>query len=321
MRYFLFLFLACLLAGGSFAQKARPKKPVPKAKTTAKKTVAKAPALATDLDRTQLAEGLPVVTDFVQSELTATDPVNTSAEGQKRYFDRYSLTLRQGDLLLVEYASEAYRVMLGLEPPKEFGGSGKAVFGYDSLHFDNVLSKTVFQFEVPASGTYTLLLTSADAQKVGPYKVRKFLLPASAVVPAANADLCQKITYLMAQSRLDFNRLQGKKTKTDKKTGLVETYQSKYEVVPGKSTDIVRDYDLNKTKLNATLAEFTKKEDALKALDQYAAQLKACVPGWEYSELSGEAFKEISAATYADFLTMSMRVLGRKKFAVVLGVD
>jgi len=321
MRLFLLLFLACLLAGSGFAQRAKPKKPAPKAKSTAKKPVAKAPVLSTDLDRSQLAEGLPVATDFVQSDLTATDPVNVSAEGQKRYFDRYSITLRQGDVLLIEYASEAYRVMLGLEPPKELGGGGKAMFGYDSLHFDNVLSKTVFEFEAPSAGTYTLLLTSADAQKVGPYKVRKFLLPASAVIPAVTADLCQKITYLMAQSRMDFKRLQGKKTKTDKKTGLVETYQSKYEVVPGKPTDIVRDYDLNKTRLNATLAEFTKKEEALKALDQLAAQMKACVPGWEYSELEGEAFKEISAATYADFLTMSMRVLGRKKFAVVLGVD
>lgn len=320
MRCLVLLFLACLLAGGSFAQKAKPKKPAPKARV-AKKPVAKAPALTADLDRTPLTDGLPVATDFVQADLTASDAVNTSGEGQKRFFDRYALTLRQGDLLLVEYASEAYRVMLGLEPPKELGGGGKAVFGYDSLHFDNVLSKNVFQFEVPAAGVYTLLLTSADPQKTGAYKVRKFLLPASAVTPTANADFCQKLTYLMAQSRLDFNRLQGKKTKTDKKTGLVETYQSKYAVATGMPSDIVRDYDLNKTKFNGTLAEFTKKEDALKALDQYAAQLKACVPGWEYSELEGEAFKEISAATYADFLTVSMRVLGRKKFAVVLGVD
>lgn len=320
MRYFYFLFLIGLLANGSFAQKAKAKKPAPKARVT-KKAVAKTPGFATDLDRNPLTDGLPVAFDLAQGDLTATDPVNTSGEGQKRHVDRYALTLRQGDVLLVEYASEAYRVMLGLEPPKELGGGGKAVFGYDSLHFDNVLSKTVFQFEIPAAGVYTLLLTSADPQKTGAYKVRKFLLPASAITPMVNADFCQKLTYLMAQSRLDFNRLQGKKTKTDKKTGLVETYQSKYEMVPGKPTDIVRDYDLNKTKLNATLAEFSKKEDALKALEQYAAQLKTCVPGWEYSQLEGESFKEISAATYADFLTVSMRVLSRRKFAVVLGVD
>jgi hypothetical protein len=314
MRLVLLLSLVGLLAVNGYSQKAKTKRPV----KPAKKVAAKAPTIATTLDLTQLADGQAVALDTARGTLAATDAVNQNGEGQKRYFDRYTLTLRQGDLLLVEYASEAYRVMLGLEPP---GSGGRAVFGYDSTKFENVLSKHLFQFPVPVTGTYTLLLTSADPQKTGSYRVRKFILPGTSVMPLATADFCQKLTFLLAQSQLNFDRLVGKKTKTDKKTGLVETYQSKYEFVPGKTTEIVRDYDLDKTKLNATLAEFTKKEDALKALDTYAAQLKACTPGYQYETLEGEAFKEISAATYADFVSVTMRILGKKKFAVVLGVD
>lgn len=314
-RFGLLLFFVLVSLSG-FAQKAKAKKPTKAPRKAAVGT--KAPLLAAALDATRLADGQPVAFDSTSGTLVGTDAVNLNDEKQKRYFDRYALTLRQGDLLLVEYASEAFRVMLGLEFPKETGG--KTTFAYDSLKFD-ILSKTLFQFSVPATGVYTLLLTSADPQKTGAYKARKFILPSKLITPAAGADFCQKLTFLMAQGLLDFNRLQGKKTKTDKKTGLVETYQSSYQVVPGQSTDIVRDYDLGKTKFNATLAEFNKKEEALKALETYAAQLRACTPGWQYETLEGDTFKEISAATYADFLSVSMRILGRRKFSVVLGVD
>ncbi len=311
---FVLLLLTTLLVFNAHAQKAKAKRPV----KSAKKVSVKAPGLAPDLDRTLLAEGQAVALDTVRGTLATTDAANQNGEGQKRYFDRYTLTLRQGDLLLVEYASEAYRVMLGLEPP---GGGGTAVFSYDSVKFENVLSKHLFRFPVPTSGVYTLLLTSADAQKTGAYRVRKFILPGKLVMPPATSEFCQKLTFLLAQSQLNFDRLMGRKTKTDKKTGLVETYQSVYEFTPGKPTEIVRDYDLDKTKFNATLAEFNKKDEALKALETYAAQLKTCTPGWKYETLEGDTFKEISAATYADFLSVSMRILGRKKFAVVLGVD
>jgi|GEM_PF-2277559 len=311
----LFLLLALLSLSG-FAQKPKARKPAKAPKKSA--ALAKAQPIAVTLDLSLLADGQPVAFDSTSGILVSTDAVNLNDEKQKRYFDRYALTLRQGDLLLVEYASENFRVMLGLEYPKD--ASGKTAFAYDSLKFD-ILSKTLFQFNVPATGVYTLLLTSAEPQKIGAYKVRKFLLPPKLVTPVAGADFCQKLTFLMAQGLLDFNRLQGKKTKTDKKTGLVETYQSTYQVVAGQSTDIVRDYDLGKTKFNATLAEFNKKEEALKALETYAAQLRACTPGWQYETLEGDTFKEISAATYADFLSVSMRILGRRKFSVVLGVD
>ncbi|MCY7352410.1 MAG: hypothetical protein LH606_17385 [Cytophagaceae bacterium] len=311
MQKLTFLFLICLLPLAGQAQKAKPKKVVKKPKIT----VVKKPSSATDLDKHPLSDGQAVALDVATGSLSFADAANTNPQGQKRYFDRYTLTLRQGDLLVVEYASEIFRVMLGLEKPDK-----QTVFSHDSVAFENV-SVHQFKFDVPATGTYTLSLTSADPQQTGDYTVRKFILPVKAIFPEANADFCQKLAFLMAQSQLQFNRLEGKKTRTEKKTGLIETYQARYEVVPGKTSEIVRDRELGKSKLNATLAEFTKKEEALKALETYAAQLRACTPGWQYETLEGDTFKEISAATYVDFLTVSMRILGKKKFAVVLGVD
>lgn len=305
------LLLACLLTFTGYAQKGKPKKSVKKVKIGIAKTLSP----ASDLDKHRLTDGQPVALDVATGNLSFADAANTNAQGQKRYVDRYTLTLRQGDLLVLEYASEIFRVMLGLEKPDK-----QTVFSYDSVAFDNV-SVHHFKFDVPITGTYTLSLTSADPQQTGDYTLRKFILPNKTVFPEATADFCQKLAFLMAQSQLQFSRLEAKKIKTDKKSGLIETYQASYEVMPGQKSEIVRDRDLGKSKFNATLAGFSVKEEALKALETYAAQLKTCTPGWQYETLEGDTFKEISAATYADFLTVSMRILGKKKFAIVLGVD
>ena len=148
--------------------------------------------------QTRLAE------DQAKGNLSTTDAVQTNAEQQIRYFDKYAIEVQEGQALVFELESMAFRVMLGLQSP-----DGKTTFSFDpAMPFDEY-SFHRFSFKVSAGGTYYLFVTSADAQKTGDYLVRKSIVTPSTASYAPNTPLAQRLKQLIALRKLDFGAIMG----------------------------------------------------------------------------------------------------------------
>jgi hypothetical protein len=280
--------LFVLLAGAAFAQK----------------------PLAS-LDRTRLAPGVPVAADAVRGQLTEQDFVSTNAQGQARFTDAYSLSLVAGEELVIEYASPEYRVMLGLKKPDQ-----TFQYAFDSLAFEG-LSSYVLRYRVPRTGTYTLLVTTADARQAGQYLLRKFLFPAPEVPLSAGADFCARVRYLVAHRRLSFARIQGEKLREDRSSGETMYYRARVEILPGRPAEIFTEDDLESLGYKTTLLETTDEAAARRAFDEYAAALRLCTPDWEQeTDEQEDFFREVSAATYTDFISITLRRAGLEGWRV-----
>ncbi|WP_298357256.1 hypothetical protein [Runella sp.] len=148
--------------------------------------------------QTRLAE------DQAKGNLSTTDAVQTNAEQQIRYFDKYAIEAQEGQTLIFEVESSVYRVMLGLQSP-----DGKTVYSFDPATPFDEYSFHRFPFKVTVGGTYYLFVTSADAQKTGYYLVRKSILTPSTSSYAPNTPLAQRLKQLIALRKLDFSAIIG----------------------------------------------------------------------------------------------------------------
>jgi hypothetical protein len=266
------------------------------------------------LDQHRLAPGQPVAMDAVSGQLTAQDFVSKNAQGQARFTDAYAVTLAKGEELVLEYASPAYRVMLGFKTPEGYR------YDFDSLAFEGLSAKT-FRYVAPAAGTYPVLVTSADPQQGGAYLLRKFIFSPQTKTLPAGADFCARLRYLVAQRRLDFSRIRGEKLREDRSVGEVTYYRAAVEAVPGRPAEIFTELDqavnLESISYKSVLLETNDTTAARRVFDEYAAALKTCLPDWEQeSEEQEDFFREVSAATYTDFLSISMRKLSEKAWRV-----
>lgn len=311
MKKYMLLGLLGLMTSGVYAQKAKPKKPAPKKKGS---VTVKTVATQTALDAHPLQPGQPYAYDVVNGSLAKTDaeePVGT----KKRYFDVYTLSLKEGEELRLEAASDRYRVAIQLKTP-----DNQTIARTDTAEFPGFSIQKLL-YEVPATGTYTLRISTTDAGPTGDYLIRKYLVPSALQLPAADADFCGRVHFLLAQHQDHFRKLKGKKGKTDKKAGITEHYETPFAFLPGKPSEIIFETEQQKTKYLSILGEFPTKELALKAHAEYVAQLKKCLEGWQTDELSGEKFQEFSVSSYTDFVTLTVKEVGKKKFHLVFGMD
>ncbi|PMD95673.1 hypothetical protein BWI97_13805 [Siphonobacter sp. BAB-5405] len=308
MRKSFLLVVLSLLAFTSFAQQVKKRKPARKKGTV----TVKAPAASqTALDAHRLQAGQAFAYDVVKGTLSKTD----AADAEKRYADSYTLTLNAGEEVRLEVASDWYRVSFSLETPDK-----QVTTQTDHEEFPG-FSIQKLKYTVPASGTYTLRISSTDPNQTGDYLIRKYLLPAESVLPAETASFCDRIHFLLAQHQDHFSRIKGKKTRTDKKAGITEHYQTAFAFLPGKPSEILLETEQEKMKYQTILAEFPTKEQALQVHKEYIQQVKTCLDGWQSDEFSGEKFQEFSMSSYTDFLTVMLKEAGKKKYQVVLGLD
>lgn len=142
--------------------------------------------------------------DQAKGNLNTTDAVQTNAEQQIRYFDKYAIEAQESQVLVFEVESMAFRVMLGLQSP-----DGKMVYSFDSATLFDEYSFHRYPFKVTAGGTYYLFVTSADAQKTGDYLVRKSILTPSTASYASNTPLAQRLKQLINLRKLDFSAIIG----------------------------------------------------------------------------------------------------------------
>lgn len=282
------LLALCLLAGTALAQK---------------------PSEA--LNQRRLGTGQPVATDAVRGTLTPNDPASTNGQGQRRYVDSYALTLTKGEQLGIEYASPEYRVMLSLKAPDQ-----TFRYAFDSLTFEGLSSKT-FLYTAPATGTYLLQVTSADPEQGGPYLLRKFIFSPTVTELPAGADFCARVQYLVAQRRLNFERIRGEKLREDRSSGETIYYRTRTDVVPGRPAEIFTENDVESLGYKSVLLETSDTTAARRTFDDYAQLLKTCLPDWQYeAEAQEDFFREVSAATYTDFLSITMRKVSEKGWRV-----
>ncbi|SDL72773.1 PPC domain-containing protein [Siphonobacter aquaeclarae] len=311
MKKYLLLGLLGLMTSGVYAQKAKPRKPAPKKKGS---VTVKTVATQTALDAHPLQSGQSYAYDVVNGSLTKTDAEETVGT-KKRYYDVYTLSLKEGEELRIEAASDRYRVALQLKTP-----DNQTIARADTAEFPG-FSIQKLAYKVPATGIYSLRISTTDAGPTGDYLIRKYLLPGTLELPAATADACERLHFLLAHHQDHFLKLKGKKGKTDKKAGITEHYETPFAFVAGKPAEIIFETEQQKTKYLNVLGEFPTKDAALKAHAEYVAQLKKCLEGWQTDELSGEKFQEFSLSSYTDFITLTVKEVGKKKFQLVFGLD
>ncbi len=306
MKYLPCLILFFSLSLHSIAQKT--KKPV---KRKGKVTV-KAPAASqTALDAHLLQPGQAFAYDLVKGSLGKTDP----QDADKNYYDTYTLSLNEGEELRLEAATDWYRIAIALESPDKQVQTRKDTDEFPGFSIQKL------SYKVPATGTYQLKVSSTDPNSAGEYIIRKFLLPATLVLPNEQADFCERVNFLLAQHQDHFEQIKGKKTKTDKKAGITDHYQTAFAFLPGKPSEILFETEQEKTKYQTILGEFTTREQARQLHQQYVSQLKGCLSGWEPDELSGEKFEQFGVSSYTDFMSLTLKEVGKKKFQVILGLD
>lgn len=306
MKYLPYLLVFFSLSLHSFAQKV--KKPV---KKKGKVTV-KAPAASqTALDAHVLQPGQAFAYDIVKGSLGKTDP----QDADKSYYDTYTLSLKEGEELRLEAATDWYRIAISLESPDKQVQTKKDTDEFPGFSIQKL------SYKVPVTGTYQLKVSSTDPNSAGDYIIRKYLLPAEVILPTEQADFCERVNFLLSQHQDHFSRIKGKKTKTDKKAGITDHFQTSFAFLPGKNSEIIFETEQEKTKYQAVLGEFSTKDQAKQLFTQHVNQLKSCLQGWEPDELSGEKFEQFGMSSYTDFISLTVKEIGKKKFQVILGLD
>jgi hypothetical protein len=215
--------------------------------------------------QTRLAE------DLVAANLTTTDPVQTNAEQQIRYFDKYIIEAQEGQTVVFEAESSAFRVMMGMQSP-----DGKTIFRFDPTTPFDEYSFHRFAFKIPTNGTYFLYVTSADAQKTGDYLVRKSILTPATASFAVDTPLSERLKQLIALRKLNFSAIMGPLNRTFENGGYQKkAYQTNFVLENKATAEIIVNQETKAHFYLSTLfGPFPDDAAAIKKLEEIWAAMK-----------------------------------------------
>ncbi|MFC0183183.1 hypothetical protein SAMN04515674_105157 [Pseudarcicella hirudinis] len=300
MKKVFFSFILITLSFSVLAQKKNSGK-----KPAGKKAIAIDSSLA--LDRTLLKNGILQARDEVNGTLTAKDKV-ASQNGQKTYYDSYSINLKAGEELFIEHFSNSFRVMLGFKKPDP---KETTEFSYDSNPFSGA-SFNKFHYVAPKSGVYTLLATSMDAQQTGTYRLVKTITTPKAIEASLDPEFASKFKALTDLKKNNFKDIYGDKIKKDKKDKAVgiERYLAKFELISGKNAQIVVDNGGQTANFKTTLFESENQEDVQNYFEKIKKQLQVLTRNWVEQPAAVNSF---SASTDKDFITLNISTIEPSK--------
>lgn len=234
--------------------------------------------------------------DQAKGNLSATDAVQTNAEQQIRYFDKYAVEAQQGQTLVFEVESTVYRVMLGLQSP-----DGKTAFSFDPATPFDEYSFHRFAFQIPTNGTYYLFITSADAQKTGDYLVRKSILTPSTSSYAIDAPLAQRLKQLIALRKLDFKAIMGPTSRVFENGYQKIAYQTNFLLTNNATAEIIVNQE---TKahfyLSSLFGQLADEATAKQKLEEVWAVLKPLA--LKYNWLIQSEDNKYSASSAEDYI-------------------
>ncbi|MES2518883.1 MAG: hypothetical protein V4585_12290 [Bacteroidota bacterium] len=294
------LILMCVLLG--FTTHAQKKKP---AKKTPQTKIVKVDSTEL-LNLNQLKNGLQQVQDQIEASLTGKD-LSSSQNGEKRFYDSYKLFLHAGEELTLEHSSDNFRVMLGLKTPTK----DKQEMSYDTKTF-NGSSYNKFFYVAPATGTYTLLATSMDANQTGKYRIQKLIATPNAAEAQLDPAFTKQFKTLMMSKQDNFKSITGEKIKKDKKDKTVgqERFKTSFELVAGKSGLILQDNGGQTSNYKTFIFESENEDEAKQYFEKIKKQLQVLARSWTEQSNTDNLY---SASTDKDIITLNIASEERKK--------
>jgi hypothetical protein len=290
----------CVLLG--FTTHAQKKKP---AKKTPQTKIVKVDSTEL-LNLNQLKNGLQQVQDQIEASLTGKD-LSSSQNGEKRFYDSYKLFLHAGEELTLEHSSDNFRVMLGLKTPTK----DKQEMSYDTKTF-NGSSYNKFFYVAPATGTYTLLATSMDANQTGKYRIQKLIATPNAAEAQLDPAFTKQFKTLMMSKQDNFKSITGEKIKKDKKDKTVgqERFKTSFELVAGKSGLILQDNGGQTSNYKTFIFESENEDEAKQYFEKIKKQLQVLARSWTEQSNTDNLY---SASTDKDIITLNIASEERKK--------
>jgi hypothetical protein len=298
------LALLCVLL--CFATHAQKKKTTKKTPTTKSVTIDSTELL----NRNQMTNVTPLAQDEIEASLSGKDKTATQ-NGEKRFYDSYKISLRQGDELTIEHTSDNFRVMMALKSPSK----DKEEFSYDSKPFSGFSSNKLFMI-VPATGVYTLLATSMDVGQSGRYKIKKSISPPNAVEAQLDPNFAKQFKTLTTLKTENFKGITGEKIKKDKSVGQ-EKFRSPFELVTGRGAMIIQENGGTASNYKSVLFESESEDEAKAYFEKIKKQLQVLARSWAEQTNTDNNY---SASTDKDIITLSISSTEavKKKKAVYL---
>ena len=306
MKVKILTLLCLMLYFGTHAQKKKTNKKTPSTKII--------PVDSTEiLNRNQLNNGIQQVQDQVEANLSVKDKFS-SQNGEKRFYDSYKLFLHAGEELTLEHSSSDFRVMLGLKTP-----TNKQENSYDSKSFSGT-SYNKFFFIAPATGTYTLLATSMDAEQSGKYKIQKTIVAANTVEAQIDPQFSKQFKELTTSKAENFKNITGEKIKKDKKDKTIgqERFKTSFELVSGKLGMILQDNGGTTSNYKSVIFESETEEEAKQYFEKIKKQLQVLVRSWTEQNNTDNNY---SASTDKELITLSILTEERKKKKMIYLVN
>lgn len=277
----------------------------------------KAPNKAVAVDSTNLLNkniikpGIQQVEDLVEGSLQAKD-LTASQDGQKRFYDTYKILLHEGEELMLEHSSSAFRVMLGFKHPNK---QKQTEFSYDANPFSGN-SSNKFHFTAPSTGVYTLLATSMDAGQTGKYSLKKTVYAPNVMEAQVDAALAQNFKALLTSKKEGFKSILGEKMKKDKKDKALdkaagqERYNAKAELVTGKAGLVLVENSGQTANYKSVVFESEQENDAQGYFDNLKKQLQILTRNWLEQPGNDKLF---SASTDQDIVSLTLSSIEDKK--------
>jgi hypothetical protein len=145
---------------------------------------------------------LPQSNEYADS-LTTHDGKIPDDRGMTHYFHLYQMNLDSGDKIFLEGSSEKFCVEINLFDSTQSLGS---------LHGDTdvkLINSVDALQPINHDGKYLLGITSYFPQKTGAYSLKISIASAHACHPAANADFCERLSFLLAQKASKYTFVSG----------------------------------------------------------------------------------------------------------------
>ncbi len=303
MKKLFFLSCCLVLSLSTFAQKK---------KNASKKAPSKAVAVDSTnlLNKNIIKPGIQQVEDFVEGSLQAKD-LTASQDGQKRFYDAYKILLHEGEELMLEHNSSAFRVMLGFKHPNK---QKQTEFSYDANPFSGN-SSNKFHFTAPSTGVYTLLATSMDAGQIGKYSLKKTVYAPNVMEAQVDAALAQNFKALLTSKKDGFKSILGEKIKKDKKDKALdkavgqERYNAKAELITGK-TGLILVENGGTANYKSIVFESEQEAEAQGYFENLKKQLQILTRNWLEQPGNDKLF---SASTDQDIVSLTLSSVEDKK--------
>ena len=184
----------------------------------------------------------------------------------------YTLHLKAGDRLYIEYYSHEYTLSIRLL--KDNASLPLNLFKDSTAQSDDRYGIV----PISSDGSYLVAIGSAQAGEGGKYSLTLGVAPASASVPAGT-DVCSRLGFLAMHEKLDYEFLKGRLADTVN----AMAYETPVKLFPDGAQSFVETYELGNDDYAVVytqyISEGTDHDAAVKKFNESLEALKQCLQG------------------------------------------